>query len=238
MIRDTSAQDRQIAPQRSRRKQVVWLGVAGAAIVAVLLAAPTIARLVSSDSSASSARLRIAEVKRGTLTRDISVQGKVVAAVSPTLYAHGRARSRSRCTPATRSTRTRCSPKSTARTQQQARAGTGDAGQPRIEVERAGIDNRKAAAASQKDVRPGDDRPPDRGARGRAQRAWLQGRRDSRNQRAAREGCAGQGRAHEVNARARPMQLDRDSLAFELQDQAPRARSPEAARRRSGAPGR
>ena len=48
---------------------------------------PTVARLFSADSSASTARLRIAEVKRGTLTRDVSVQGKVVAAVSPTLYA-------------------------------------------------------------------------------------------------------------------------------------------------------
>lgn len=33
------------------------------------------------------ARLRIAEVTRGDLVRDVSVQGRVVAAVSPTLYA-------------------------------------------------------------------------------------------------------------------------------------------------------
>ena len=32
-------------------------------------------------------RLRIAEVVRGDLIRDVSVQGRVVAAVSPTLYA-------------------------------------------------------------------------------------------------------------------------------------------------------
>src|SRR5690606_14866125 len=51
------------------------------------LIVPTAARLFSSDSSASMSRLRIAEVKRGTLTRDVSVQGSVVAAVSPTLYA-------------------------------------------------------------------------------------------------------------------------------------------------------
>jgi HlyD family secretion protein len=31
-------------------------------------------------------RLRIAEVGRGTLVRDASVNGRVVAAVSPTLY--------------------------------------------------------------------------------------------------------------------------------------------------------
>jgi HlyD family secretion protein len=87
MIRDTSAQDRQIAPQRSRKKLFVGGGIALAVIAAGVLLLPAAARLMSADSSASSARLRIAEVKRGTLTRDVSVQGKVVAAVAPTLYA-------------------------------------------------------------------------------------------------------------------------------------------------------
>jgi HlyD family secretion protein len=41
----------------------------------------------SSDASVSAARLRMAEVTRGTLVRDASVNGRVVAAVSPTLYA-------------------------------------------------------------------------------------------------------------------------------------------------------
>jgi HlyD family secretion protein len=40
----------------------------------------------SSEHSVSAARLRIAEVGRGTLVRDASVNGRVVAAVSPTLY--------------------------------------------------------------------------------------------------------------------------------------------------------
>ena len=73
-------------PQRGKR----WLKLGiGAVVLIVLLAliVPTAARLFSSDSSASMSRLRIAEVKRGTLTRDVSVQGSVVAAVSPTLYA-------------------------------------------------------------------------------------------------------------------------------------------------------
>ncbi len=88
MIRDTSAQDRQIklAPQRGKRWLKIGLG-ALALVVAGVLVIPTAARLFSSDSSASTSRLRIAEVKRGTLTRDVSVQGRVVAAVAPTLYA-------------------------------------------------------------------------------------------------------------------------------------------------------
>lgn len=87
MIRDTSAQDRRIAPTVDRKKRVIWIGAALAGALVILACLPTVARLFSADSSASTARLRIAEVKRGTLTRDVSVQGKVVAAVSPTLYA-------------------------------------------------------------------------------------------------------------------------------------------------------
>jgi HlyD family secretion protein len=87
MIRDTSAQDRRIAPKVDHKKRVIWIGVAIAGIAVIALCAPTVAHLLSADSSASTARLRIAEVKRGTLTRDVSVQGKIVAAVSPTLYA-------------------------------------------------------------------------------------------------------------------------------------------------------
>ena len=87
MIRDTSAQDRQLSPKINHKKRLVWIGVGAAGLLAVLACVPTIAHLMSADSSASTARLRISEVKRGTLTRDVSVQGKVVAAVSPTLYA-------------------------------------------------------------------------------------------------------------------------------------------------------
>jgi HlyD family secretion protein len=87
MIRDTSAQDRKLAPKVDHKKRAIWIAVAVGVIGIGLYGYPTIAHLLSSDSSASSARLRFADVKRGTLTRDVSVQGKVVAAVAPTLYA-------------------------------------------------------------------------------------------------------------------------------------------------------
>lgn len=48
---------------------------------------PTVQRWATSSVTVSYERLRIAEVTRGNLTRDVSVQGRVVAAVSPTLYA-------------------------------------------------------------------------------------------------------------------------------------------------------
>jgi HlyD family secretion protein len=86
MIRDTTAQDRRIENAHPRRRWVV-IGAVGAAMLAALIwVVPTVARLISAGSAVSAASLHIAEVKRGTLTRDISTQGKVVAAVSPTLY--------------------------------------------------------------------------------------------------------------------------------------------------------
>lgn len=88
MIRDTSAQDRQMKHEPKHGRRWIKFGIAGVVVVVVLvLIIPVAARLFSSDISASSDRLRVAEVTRGTLTRDVSVQGSVVAAVSPTLYA-------------------------------------------------------------------------------------------------------------------------------------------------------
>ena len=87
MIRDTSAQDRRIEPAHSPRRRWIVIGAAGAAVVVALVwVVPTVGRLISAGSAVSASSVRIAEVKRGTLTRDVSAQGKVVAAVSPTLY--------------------------------------------------------------------------------------------------------------------------------------------------------
>jgi len=87
MIRDTSAQDRRIEIAHSPRKRWIVIGAAAAAvIVALVWVVPTVARLMSAGSSVSLSSVRVAPVKRGTLTRDISAQGKVVASVSPTLY--------------------------------------------------------------------------------------------------------------------------------------------------------
>jgi HlyD family secretion protein len=86
MIRDTSAQDRRIEQTRSPNRRWALIGGAAALLLALVWVVPTIARLVSAGSSVSASSVRVGEVKRGTLTRDISAQGKVVASVSPTLY--------------------------------------------------------------------------------------------------------------------------------------------------------
>ena len=64
----------------------------GAAVLFLLLAMiwiaiPIVQRWASASVSVPLERLRIATVERGDLVRDVSVQGRVVAAISPTLYA-------------------------------------------------------------------------------------------------------------------------------------------------------
>lgn len=88
MIRDTSGQDRVIAapPVSPRRKQLLIGGAIGAALL-LALAIPTLGRWLGAGQSVSADRVRVAEVRRGTLVRDVAVQGRMVAAVSPTLYA-------------------------------------------------------------------------------------------------------------------------------------------------------
>jgi HlyD family secretion protein len=56
-------------------------------LVAAWLVAPAVTRWTSATVTVSAERLRMATVVRGDLVRDVSVQGRVVAAVSPTLYA-------------------------------------------------------------------------------------------------------------------------------------------------------
>jgi HlyD family secretion protein len=86
MIPDTSGQDTLISSGATQAKprRLLWLALAagGAALIVLLLSS-----WLGSSRSIDVARLRIAEVTRGTLVRDASVNGRVVAAVSPTLYA-------------------------------------------------------------------------------------------------------------------------------------------------------
>ncbi len=88
-IRDTSAQDRAVAavPGSQRARWLKWGLIAALALVIVALLLPSLMRTFSASRAVSGDRLRIATVERGLLVRDIAVQGRVVAAVSPTLFA-------------------------------------------------------------------------------------------------------------------------------------------------------
>ncbi|MQA22476.1 efflux RND transporter periplasmic adaptor subunit [Rugamonas rivuli] len=85
MIRDTSNQDAVIAtPKGHAVKRRLVFAVGAIALVAVAYAVLHSWR--GSDHSVNISRLRIAEVGRGTLIRDAAVNGRIVAAISPTLY--------------------------------------------------------------------------------------------------------------------------------------------------------
>jgi HlyD family secretion protein len=86
-IADTSGQDIQLAPRDPRRKWLLLAGIAILAIALIAVAAPWVQRWASATVSVPYERIRTAEVQRGDLVRDVSVQGRVVAAVRPTLYA-------------------------------------------------------------------------------------------------------------------------------------------------------
>ena len=89
MIPDTSAQDRPLsnAEQQGRPAWRRWLWPALATLPVLALLAWVVAGWGSGSRSYDASRVRIAEVKRGDLVRDISADGRVITANSPTLYA-------------------------------------------------------------------------------------------------------------------------------------------------------
>jgi HlyD family secretion protein len=87
MIRDTSAQDRLVAVAPNRHRKLLIAGGALAVLVAIGFSIPKIATMFSADTSVSASRLSFGTVTRGPFVRDIAAEGKVVAAVSPTMYA-------------------------------------------------------------------------------------------------------------------------------------------------------
>jgi len=86
MIRDTSAQDTVVAPAKGRMSKRAWVGV-GAGVALIALSTWLFAGWRASTHVANAERLRIVPVTQGRLVRDASVNGRVVAAVSPTLFA-------------------------------------------------------------------------------------------------------------------------------------------------------
>ena len=87
-MRSTSGQDRVIEKNALPYRKTI-LGVASFLFMAVTMfyTWPNLTRLLSADHTISQAQLRFAKVRLGDLQRDVSVQGKVIAANSPTLFA-------------------------------------------------------------------------------------------------------------------------------------------------------
>jgi HlyD family secretion protein len=86
-IADTSAQDVEVkAKPKSQQRFLIGASVL-AAIIMVWYLLPSVQRWAGSSISVPRDRLRLAAVTRNDLVRDVSVQGRVVAAVSPSLFA-------------------------------------------------------------------------------------------------------------------------------------------------------
>ena len=85
-IRGTEGQDVAVEAKPDRRR-LVWLGAAVAGLVVILAFAFLIRGWSATEHVLSRERLRIATVTEGPFVRDVSAQGTVVAAVSPTLFA-------------------------------------------------------------------------------------------------------------------------------------------------------
>lgn len=87
-IRDTSAQDRPVDQQpRLTQRRYKLIAAAGGGVLLLLVLFFVVRGWLSSEISVPLERVRIAEVTRGGFIRDVSAQGTVVAAVSPTLFA-------------------------------------------------------------------------------------------------------------------------------------------------------
>jgi HlyD family secretion protein len=87
-IRDTSAQDIAVDPRpAAMRRRYQFIGAGAGALLLLLVLALLVRNWLSAEVSVPIERVRIAEVTRGPFVRDISAQGTVVAAVSPTMFA-------------------------------------------------------------------------------------------------------------------------------------------------------
>ena len=87
MIRDASSMDRPIDKGRGLTRQArIWLGASIALLLVVAVLFPSIKRWIQSETSIAISRVRIGTVTRGDLIRDVSVEGRIVAAFHPTLF--------------------------------------------------------------------------------------------------------------------------------------------------------
>ena len=86
-IKDTSEQDSKVIPNTSAK--IRWVTITLVIVIAACViwqVAPSASRWSKAEQSIALDRVRLATISQGDFTRDISVLGRVVAAVSPTVY--------------------------------------------------------------------------------------------------------------------------------------------------------
>lgn len=78
--------DRPLSATRRLSRRALLLAL-GAIVLVGAVVTPAIGRWAATDRTVSLARVRLADVVRGTLVHEVAAQGRVVAASRPTLYA-------------------------------------------------------------------------------------------------------------------------------------------------------
>ena len=86
-IADTSAQDVALQAKPKSRQRLIMVAALVAVVFIAWMVLPSLQRWAGSSISVPRDRLRLGTVARTDLVRDVSVQGRVVAAVSPSLFA-------------------------------------------------------------------------------------------------------------------------------------------------------
>ena len=86
-IRDTSAQDAVLPASARTPPWRRWSAIALVALLLLLLLGKVASGWFGASRSVDAARVRIAEVVRGDLVRDLAAEGRVATANAPTLYA-------------------------------------------------------------------------------------------------------------------------------------------------------
>ena len=86
MIQDTSAQDTKVVQKSPLIKQAKWILAGIAAVSCVAVAYPSYTQWQNNEISVKADTLRLASVTRGAFVRDISANGKIVAAHAPSVY--------------------------------------------------------------------------------------------------------------------------------------------------------
>jgi len=88
MIQDTSSMDRPVVATRGPRT-ILFVSIAAALVILGVILFPALRRWMRAETAVDSTTVRVATVTRGDLQRDLSVQGRVVASLHPTLFSSG-----------------------------------------------------------------------------------------------------------------------------------------------------
>jgi len=89
MIQDTSSMDRHVVVARTPRTMILIAVAVAAVLVLSAVLFPSVRRWARAEKAVDATTLRFGTVQRGDLLRDVSVQGRVVASLHPTLFSSG-----------------------------------------------------------------------------------------------------------------------------------------------------